>query len=281
MRFVNADGRSGLLVDDQVFDLHTASGGAISADPTTVIQQQWAEVLAVHAGGALSGGVAVDSVRLGPPVPAPRAVYAVGLNYRAHAAESGMDPPTLPAIFTKFPTSIAGPHDDVVLPTGTSMNDWEAELTIVLADGPRRIDAGNAYDHVLGFTCAQDISERYTQFAAGSQFSMGKSFDTFCPIGPAIVTLDELPDPARLSIRCTVNDDVRQDAFTDDLIFDVPALVAFISSVCTLRAGDLVLTGTPAGVGVARKPAVFLQPGDVITTEIEGLGVMRNAVVAE
>ncbi len=281
MRFVNADGRSGLLVGGQVFDLHTASGGSISADPTTVIQTQWADALGVHQAGSLSGGVAVESVRLGPPVPAPRAVYAVGLNYRAHAAESGMEPPQLPAIFTKFPTSIAGPFDDVILPSGTSMNDWEAELTVVLADGPRRVDAADAYDHVLGFTCAQDISERYTQFAAGSQFSMGKSFDTFCPIGPAIVTLDELANPGRLSIRCSVNDDLRQDAFTDDLIFDVPALVAFISSVCRLRAGDLVLTGTPAGVGVARKPAVFLGAGDVITTEIEGLGVMRNPVVAE
>lgn len=281
MRFVNANGRSGLLVDGQVFDLEAASGGAVSADPMTVITSQWAAALDVHAKGALSGGTPVDDAELGPPVPAPRAVYGVGLNYRSHAEESKMDPPSLPAIFTKFPTSICGPTDRVVLPTGTMMNDWEAELTFVLADGPRRVSQADALDHVLGFTCAQDISERFTQFAAGQQFSMGKSFDTFCPIGPAIVTLDELPDPNRLAIRCSVNGEVKQDAFTDDLIFGVPRLVEFISSVCTLRAGDICLTGTPSGVGVARKPPQFLQPGDVIETEIEGLGTMRNECVAE
>ncbi len=283
MRFVNADGRSGLLVDGQVFDLERASGGAISSDPMAVILERahWDAALALHAAGVAEGGVPVGDVRLGPPVPAPRAVYGVGLNYKAHAAESGAEHPSLPAIFTKFPTSITGPHDPVILPTGTVMNDWEAELAFVLADGPRRLPAERAFDHILGYLCAQDISERMTQFAAGAQFSMGKSFDTFCPIGPAIVTLDEVPDPLRLRITCTRNGEVVQDATSDDMIFDVPRLVEFISSVCPLRAGDLCLTGTPAGVGVARKPPVFLQPGDVIETEIEGLGTLRNECVAE
>lgn len=280
MQFVNADGRSGLLVDDQVFDLEALSGGSISADPMTVVLHHWADTLAVHRAGAFDGGTPLAQVHLGPPVPAPRAVYAVGLNYKAHAEESGMEPPPIPGIFTKFPTSITGPYDDVVLPTvdGKANNDWEAELTFVLGDGGRDVSRDDALDHVLGFTCAQDISERYTQFAAMQQFSMGKSFDTFCPIGPAIVTLDELADPNDLHLVCRINGEVKQETQTSDLIFDVPALVSYISSICTLRAGDLCLTGTPGGVGFMQ--GLSLKPGDVIETEIEGLGTMHNRCVA-
>jgi len=276
MRFVNANGRSGLLVGEQVFDLEEVSGATVSADPMTAIVDQWDVVRQVHDAGAFHGGTPLADVVLGPPVPAPRAIYAVGLNYRAHAAESGREPPEIPGIFTKFPTSITGPHDDVVLPTvgGKASNDWEAELTFVLGDGGRHVPKEQALDHVLGFMAAQDISERHTQFAAMAQFSMGKSFDTFCPIGPAIVTLDELPDPADLKITCSVNGVVKQDSRTSDLIFDVPDLVAYISSICTLRAGDICLTGTPGGVGIARGEK--LEPGDVIETTIEGLGTLRN-----
>ena len=276
MRFVNADGRSALLVGDAVFDLEALSGGSVSADPMTAIIEQWAAVRATFDAGALDGGTPVAEVVLGPPVPAPRAIYAVGLNYRAHAAETGREPPEIPGIFTKFPTSITGPYDDVVLPSvgGKASNDWEAELTFVLGDGGRHVPKEQALDHVLGFMAAQDISERHTQFAAMAQFSMGKSFDTFCPIGPAIVTLDELPDPADLKITCSVNGVVKQDSRTSDLIFDVPDLVAYISSICTLRAGDICLTGTPGGVGIARGEK--LEPGDVIETTIEGLGTLRN-----
>lgn len=281
MRFVNADGRAGLLVDDQVFDLERSSGGSISSDPMTVITGQWDAVVALHASGVSEGGTPVAAVHLGPPVPAPRSVYAVGLNYQAHADETGATPPAIPGIFTKFPTSITGPHGDVVLPTvgGLASNDWEAELTLVFGDGGRNIAAADAMNHVLGYTIGQDISERYTQFAAMSQFSMGKSFDTFCPIGPAIVTLDEIPNPHDLAISCAVNGVTKQDSRTSDLIFDVPALVAFISSVCPLRAGDICLTGTPAGVGIARGEK--LEPGDVIDTVIEGLGALRNTCIAE
>jgi 2,4-diketo-3-deoxy-L-fuconate hydrolase len=279
MRFVNANGRSGLLVDDQVFDLETLSGGAVFADPMAVIIHQWLEARAVHDKGSFAGGTPVADVVLGPPVPAPRAVYAVGLNYKAHAEETGKEPPELPGIFTKFPTSITGPYDDVVLPSvgGKAMNDWEAELTFVLADGPRHVTRDDALDHVLGFMCAQDISERYTQYAAMQQFAMGKSFDTFCPIGPALVTLDELADPNDLHLVCRVNGEVKQETQTSDLIFDVPDLVAYISSVCTLRAGDICLTGTPGGVGIMQ--GLALHAGDIIETEIEGLGRMRNTCV--
>ena len=284
MRFVNIEGRSGLLADDRVYDLQELSGGTVKADPALVVRSQrlWDKALEVHARGAFSGGTPVAEVRLRPPMPNPRAVYAVGLNYQAHADETGKEKPELPGIFTKFPTSLTGPNDDVVLPIGRTAVDWEAELAFVMADSPRHVPAEDALDRVLGFCCAQDISERHVQYAAMGQFSMGKSYDTFCPMGPAIVTLDELAtvaDPADLRITCRVNGEVKQDARTSDLIFDIPALVAFISSVCTLRAGDLCLTGTPSGVGVMA--GTFLGPGDVIETEIEGLGTMRNCCVAE
>lgn len=281
MRFVNAAGRAGILVGDQVFDLAAASGGAISADPMVVLSQQWDDARALAHRGAFDGGTPAAAAHLGPPVPDPRAVYAVGLNYRSHAAETGLDLPDVPAIFAKFPTAITGPHDDVVLPEGESTADWEAELAFVVAGAGRRVPRERALDAVLGFTCAQDVSERRIQFAAMRQFAMGKSFDTFCPTGPAIVTLDEVPDPGDVRVRCRVNGEVVQDGRTSDLVFDVPALVEWISSVCTLRAGDLCLTGTPAGVGMARTPEVYLRPGDVIETEIEGVGRMRNRCVAE
>ncbi|MBI2704440.1 MAG: fumarylacetoacetate hydrolase family protein [Actinobacteria bacterium] len=279
MRFVNADGRGGLLAGDEVFDLATVSGGEVSADPMTVITSQWEAALAAHEQGALSGGTPLASVRLGPPVPHPGACFGIGLNYKSHAEETGAEIAAEPVTFTKFPACLAGPHDDVVLPAGKAMNDWEAELVFVMADIARRTPKSAALDHVLGFCCGQDISERATQFAGGEQFSMGKSFDTFGPTGPALVTLDELDDPARLHLRCAINGEVKQDAYTDDLIFDVPSLIEFLSSVLTVRAGDLCFSGTPSGVGVAQ--GQFLQPGDVIDTEIEGLGAMRNTCVAE
>lgn len=282
MRFVNADGRAGFLVGEQVFDIATLSNGSISADPMRVVTGQWRHAVNLHAKGAFDGGRPLAEVTLGPPVPAPRAVYGVGLNYRDHAAETGKDLPELPAVFTKFPTAITGPYGEVVLPAGREMVDYEAELCVVFADGGRHVPAAEAYDRgVLGVMCAQDLSERHVQYATGFQFSLGKSYPTFCPIGPAIVTLDELPDPAALSVTCELNGTEMQRGTTADLIFDVPALVEFISSICPLRAGDLCLTGTPAGVGVARTPPVFLRPGDELVTRIDGVGELRHVCVAE
>ena len=281
MRFVNAGGRAGLVAGGQVFDLERLSGGTLPSDPTAVLFDHWDDARRLSALGSFDGGVPVEAARLGPPVPAPRAVFAVGLNYRSHAEEAGLATSPVPAVFTKFPTSIAGPEDDVVLPTGERTVDWEAELAFVVGRAGRRITAASAYDALAGFTVAQDISERRLQMAAGMQFSMGKSFDTFCPIGPAVVTLDELDDPADLRITCRVNGETVQDDSSAGMIFDVSALVEFLSSVLTLRPGDLCLTGTPAGVGFTRSPPVFLRPGDVVETEIAGLGRMRNRCVAE
>jgi 2,4-diketo-3-deoxy-L-fuconate hydrolase len=279
MRFVNADGRSALLVGDEVHDLHRLTGGAVAADPTVALRTQWDAVRTADATGSFAGGVPLAAVTLGSPVPEPRAVYGVALNYRAHAAETGRDPGELPGIFAKFPTAVTGPTGDIVLPRGRSKVDWEAELGVVFADGGHHVARADARKHILGYLCAQDVSERHVQRAAMNQFAMGKSYDTFCPLGPALVTLDELADPDDLAITCRVNGETRQQARTSDLIVDVGGLTQFLSSVVPLRAGDVCLTGTPSGVGAAT--GTFLQPGDVVETEIEGLGTMRNRCVAE
>jgi 2,4-diketo-3-deoxy-L-fuconate hydrolase len=203
------------------------------------------------------------------------------MNYRKHAAEAGLDVRPIPAVFTKFPSSLTGPYDRVVLPQGEGTTDWEAELAFVVGRRGRNITAREALDSLRGFTIAQDVSERFVQMAASYQFSLGKSFDTFCPMGPAVVTLDELPNPLDLRIRCSVNGVVMQDDTTADMIVDVPHLVELLSAVMTLSPGDVCLTGTPSGVGFGRTPPVYLQPGDVLETSIEGLGTMRNVCVAE
>jgi 2-keto-4-pentenoate hydratase/2-oxohepta-3-ene-1,7-dioic acid hydratase in catechol pathway len=281
MRFANADGRAALLVADQVYDLHELSGGNVPYWPMEAVVAHWEAIVDLHAVGAFAGGKPVDQVTLGPPVPRPASVYAIGVNYRSHAAETGADIRPIPAVFTKFPSSITGPHDQIVLPQGEGTTDWEAELAFVVGEGGRYISAKDGLDSVRGFMCAQDISERFVQMAAGRQFSLGKSYDTFCPLGPVLVTLDELPNPLDLHISCTINGEVMQDASTKDMIVDVPHLVELLSSVMTLRAGDVCLTGTPAGVGVARRPPVFLKPGDVIETEISGIGTLRNECMAD
>jgi 2-keto-4-pentenoate hydratase/2-oxohepta-3-ene-1,7-dioic acid hydratase in catechol pathway len=281
MRFANANGRAALLVDGQVHDVNELSGGAIPYWPMEALVAHWDALLDLNEVGAFSGGTPVDDVVLGPPVPRPSSVYAIGVNYRGHAAETGADIRPIPAVFTKFPSSITGPYDDVVLPSGEGTTDWEAELAFVVGEGGRHIPPRSALGTLRGFMCAQDISERFVQMAAGRQFSLGKSYDTFCPLGPVLVTVDELPDPLDLRITCKVNGDVMQDSSTADMVVDVPHLVELLSSVMTLRTGDVCLTGTPAGVGVARTPPVFLGPGDVVETEITGVGRLRNACVAE
>jgi len=281
VRFVNAGGRAGLLVDRQVFDIEQASGGAIPRWPTETLVAHWEAVLALAERGGTDGGVPVEQARLGPPVPMPRAVYAIGVNYRGHAKEVGADVGPIPSVFTKFCSSITGPFDDVILPAGEGTTDWEAELAFVVGEGGRHIRSRDALQGLRGVMVAQDISERFVQMAAGRQFSLGKSFDSFCPCGPALVTLDELGHPEDLGITCRVNGELMQDSRTTDMIVGIADLVELLSSVMTLSTGDICLTGTPAGVGFVRRPPGYLRPGDVIETEIEGVGAMRNRCVAE
>jgi 2-keto-4-pentenoate hydratase/2-oxohepta-3-ene-1,7-dioic acid hydratase in catechol pathway len=220
-----------------------------------------------------------STVRLLAPVPRPGKLIAIGLNYRDHAAESKMPIPERPVVFSKFTTSIIGPNDAVVLPPPSEQVDYEAELAVVIGRRAKNVTRDDALDYVLGYTNINDVSARDFQFADG-QWQRGKSCDTFAPMGEAIVTADEIPDPHKLSIKLRLNGKTMQDSNTDQLIFGVPELVAFLSETITLEPGDVIATGTPPGVGFARKPPVFLKHGDVMEVEIEKLGTLRSPVVA-
>ncbi|MEC8734454.1 MAG: fumarylacetoacetate hydrolase family protein [Planctomycetota bacterium] len=221
--------------------------------------------------------LAVSDVRLLPPVPRPGKVICIGLNYADHAAESGMEPPESPLVFSKFPSNVVGPDDAVPMPLGESESDYEAELAVVIGRRAWRVDEAAAMNHVLGYSCANDLSARAFQFADG-QWQRGKSCEGFCPLGPFIATVDEIADPHDLRIRLRLNDETVQDSSTNQLIFGIPALVAHLSSFVTLEPGDVILTGTPPGVGFARKPPIRLKSGDRMEVEIDGLGVLRNTM---
>jgi len=219
-----------------------------------------------------------SEVRLLPPV-RPASIVCVGLNYRDHAAESGVDLPAAPLLFAKLPSSVAGPGEDIVIPSITQQVDYEAELGVVIGRAARAVSVSDALAHVLGYTCVNDVSARDLQFADG-QWIRGKSLDTFCPIGPWIVTADEIPDPQALGIRCLVNGEALQDSSTSQMVFGVAELISYISQGITLQPGDVIATGTPAGVGFARTPPVFLHPGDTVTVSIDGIGELSNGVRA-
>lgn len=212
------------------------------------------------------------------PVTNPSKVVAIGLNYKDHAKEQGVALPGVPLIFAKFPSALTGPYDDLTWDTGlTSQVDYEVELGVVIGKTARRVSEENALEYVFGYTVINDVSARDLQFS-DKQWVRAKSLDTFCPAGPWIVTGDEIPDPHHLSVRCLVNGQVMQSSNTEQLIFDVRQLVAYLSQSFTLEPGDMIATGTPGGVGVFRNPPVFLQDGDVVVTEIESIGQLRNVV---
>jgi 2-keto-4-pentenoate hydratase/2-oxohepta-3-ene-1,7-dioic acid hydratase in catechol pathway len=215
---------------------------------------------------------------------APPVIYAIGLNYRLHALETGAPIPQWPMLFMKSPLSVQNPGDAIQLPRKLRSDqvDYEAELGIVIARDCKNATLQNALDYVAGFCCANDVSARDWQRQwGGGQFCRGKGFDTFCPLGPWLVTPDELPSSLDLGIRTRVNGEVRQDSRTSDMIFPVRDLIVFLSGSTTLPAGSVIITGTPAGVGMGRTPPVFLRPGDVVEVDIDGLGVLRNPVVEE
>ncbi len=221
---------------------------------------------------------ALSAGRVGPPIPTPRSCFAVGLNYRDHAAESAMDPPENPLVFTKFPSCIVGPTADIEL--RSEFADWEVELVVVIGDVARDVSVDDAWDHVFGLTIGQDVSDRRLQFAAKPpHFDLGKSRDSYGPIGPMVLSLDAVDDHTALDIKCMVNGTVEQHSSTSSMIFGVPELVAYLSSILTLSPGDVIFTGTPDGVGMARTPPVYLRPGDVIASTIEGIGSMQNRCV--
>jgi 2,4-diketo-3-deoxy-L-fuconate hydrolase len=275
MKFANYRGRATIALDAEIADVHDASGGRFGPDPMAVYAD-WPAFLE-FAGGVTTGTAPLEEAGLHSPVPAPRQVFAIGLNYRSHAEESGMELPSVPATFTKVPASLSGPFDEIEIVGDTV--DWEVELVAVIATRADRVDEADAWSHVAGLTVGQDISDRTLQFAAGSQFSLGKSRRGYGPMGPWLVTLDEVPDPDNLALGCAVDGETVQDARTSDLIFSVPRLIAELSAVLPLLPGDVLFTGTPAGIGATRQPPRFLRPGQLLETWIEGIGTIRNRCV--
>ncbi|MEE4544848.1 fumarylacetoacetate hydrolase family protein [Streptomyces sp. V4-01] len=284
MRIANLRDRLVLVRQDRAIDVEQASAGCFGADPQAVYAR-WAEFRAWAAEaeerGGLPEGSAFTAADLGAPAPAPRQVLAIGLNYRDHASESGFGAPEgLPPVFTKFVTSISGPETEVVLPEG-GHTDWEVELVAVVGTEAHRVSADAAWEHVAGLAVGQDISERVSQLAGPvPQFSLGKSFPGFAPIGPWLVTPDEFDNPDDLELRCTINGEEVQKGRTRDLIFSVPALIAGLSAVLPLLPGDVIFTGTPAGVGLGRDPQRWLAPGDDLVSTIEGIGELRQRFTA-
>jgi 2-keto-4-pentenoate hydratase/2-oxohepta-3-ene-1,7-dioic acid hydratase in catechol pathway len=237
---------------------------------------EFAHNLAEDSRGSVEGQ-ALANVWFGPPIPHPQKIIAVGLNYRDHSEEAGFKLPAYPLLFAKFPNSITGPYDPIVSPVEDVQIDSEAELAVVIGRQGKAITEAAAFDHVAGYMALNDVSARKWQFA-DKQWTRGKSLDTFCPTGPWLITRDEVPEPHKLRVTGRVNGEVFQDSTTEKLIFGIPRLVSFISEAITLEPGDIIATGTPSGVGVFRKPPVFLKAGDVAEVEIEKVGTLRNPV---
>ncbi|WP_426592406.1 fumarylacetoacetate hydrolase family protein [Cellulomonas sp. McL0617] len=278
MRFGTLDGRFVLVRDGRALDVANASAGALPADPVAVLER-WSDLVDWAAGADWSGSVAVTPDQLGAPVPAPRQVFAIALNYRPHAAEAGFVAPDEPLVFTKFPSCITGPVTTVELPPGHV--DWEIEVVVVIGRGGYRIPRERAWDAVAGLTVGQDLSERVQQLTGTPpQFSLAKSHPGFGPTGPFVVTPDELGDRDDVGFASRIGDEDIQQGRTSELIFPIDDLVARLSAVCRLLPGDLIFTGTPAGVGNRRTPPRFLQPGETLVSAVDGIGEIRQTFVA-
>jgi acylpyruvate hydrolase len=281
MRFVTIDGRihalTGAFEDAGTRAIDLAQHSWLPAEPAAFFAAGGLDAAAqVIADVARSEGVALHGVTLDPIVPQPRMVWAVGLNYRAHAAETGRPLPEFPTLFVKSPGSVIAHEQDIVVPPHVREPDYEGEVAVVIGRVARDVGEDDALAHIAGVTVAHDVSARDHQFVTG-QFSWSKSFDTFCPIGPALVTPDEV-DVSALPLETRLNDEVVQSSNTSDLVFSIPKLVAWISQGLTLVPGDLILTGTPDGVGAARTPPRFLRDGDVVDISVGGVGTLRNRV---
>lgn len=272
-RLANVAGRAVLLHNEEYYDAESLSGLALSSDPMLALGNP-AELNRLSAGLAEaepSGRVA--DVTFGPPVPRPSQCFGIGLNYVGHAAEAGRGQPETPLVFSKFPSCLNGPSGDVIMRSDAV--DYEAELVVVIARTTTAVTTDDAWSHVAGLMVGQDISDREIQFRGEMpQFGLGKSFETYGPIGPELVSVAAFENPDDLAISCSVNGEERQSDRTSGLIFSVPQIISYLSAIVTLSAGDLIFTGTPAGVGAPKKN--FLKDGDVITTSIEGIGTLSN-----
>lgn len=273
MRIGNLSGRLVLVTDEGAVDVETASEGRFGADPQA-IYQRWPEFIE-WAQTASGNAVSFTPDELGPPVPRPAQCFAIGANYGGHAAEGGVPVPKWPMVFTKFVSSFTGPTGEIELPSESV--DWEVELVFVIGRPARHVPAERGWDHVAGLMVGQDLSERTIQLRGEHpQMSIGKSLPGFSPTGPFLVTPDSLPDPDDLAISCVLDGETMQQASTADLVFSVPDLVAELSAMLPLYPGDVVFTGTPAGVGMVRTPPRFLRPGEELVSRIEGIGELRH-----
>ncbi len=261
------DSRIGFVEDGAVRELAGETGDMLA------LIEQGAEKQPV--GG---DAVPLEEVRLHAPIARPGKIVAIGLNYEDHAAETGAEIPDKPIVFAKYPNTIIGPGEPIRIPEITEKVDYEAELAVVIGRRARGVEPGEGLDYVFGYMNSNDVSSRDLQFSEGGQWTRSKSLDTFAPTGPYLVTKDEIADPQDLSIRCVLNGEVMQDGSTSKMVFTVAELVSFLSRGMTLEPGDVIMTGTPPGVGMARDPKVFLKEGDEVTVEIEGLGTLTNPV---
>jgi 2,4-didehydro-3-deoxy-L-rhamnonate hydrolase len=275
-----AGGRPLLEKDGRLIDVEKRSGGRFAADPMALLAHwdafcDWAREQSPDGSEAT-----VDENKLEVCVPRPRSVFGIGVNYRDHIEQAGMEMPKFPMVFTKFPTCLASATAEI--PLTSNRVDWEAELVVVIGRGGQRISAEQAMKHVAGYCVGQDISDRRQQFSdTPPQFSLGKSAKAYGPIGPSVVSLDSFANPHDLAISCEIDGDRVQNSRTSQMIFAVPELIAYISRWCELASGDLIFTGTPGGTGAVRNPRRYLKPGETITTEVEHIGRIRNTCVEE
>jgi 2-keto-4-pentenoate hydratase/2-oxohepta-3-ene-1,7-dioic acid hydratase in catechol pathway len=274
--------RFGAVKDNQVINLHQVSNGELPEDMLGFLQMgEPALDRALELVKNNIGNLSIDEIELLSPITNPSKVIAIGLNYMDHVRETGMDIPELATMFCKYPSSIIGSGIDIHWSTRlTQKVDYEAELAVVIGKTARNVTEVAAYDYVAGYMNCNDVSARDLQFRPGDQWLRGKCLDTFCPLGPYLVTRDEITAPHNLSIRCRVNDEIRQDSNTSEMIYQIPYLIKYLSEAFTLLPGDVIITGTPHGVGAFRNPPIWLEHGDTVAIEIEGLGCLTNRCVS-
>jgi 2-keto-4-pentenoate hydratase/2-oxohepta-3-ene-1,7-dioic acid hydratase in catechol pathway len=272
----------GAIKGNQVINLHQISNGELPGDMLSFLQMG---APALNKAAKLIknniGNLSIDEIELLSPITNPSKIIAIGLNYMDHVRETGMDMPELATMFCKYPSSIIGSGVDIQWSTRlTQKVDYEAELAVVIGRTARNVEEVAAYDYVAGYMNCNDVSARDLQFRPGDQWLRGKCLDTFCPLGPYLVTRDEITDPHNLSIRARVNDEIRQDSNTSEMIYQIPYLIKYLSEAFTLLPGDVIITGTPHGVGAFRNPPIWLEHGDTVAIEIEGLGCLTNRCVS-
>jgi 2-keto-4-pentenoate hydratase/2-oxohepta-3-ene-1,7-dioic acid hydratase in catechol pathway len=280
MRILNLDGRLSLGAGEgRAIDVETASDGRFSAD-VQPIYERWEEFITWARGYSGEPDRTVRDELVGPPVPRPSQIFAIGVNYRDHAAEAGIELPDKPMVFTKFPAAITGPYADIVLPSDSV--DYEVELVAVVGKRARNVPVGEGWSYIAGLTAGQDLSERAVQLSgpAPQQYNIGKSFEGFAPIGPALVTPDEFTNPDDIPVGCVLAGVQMQKSRTSEFVFSIPELVAYLSSVLPLLPGDLIFTGTPGGIGWVRDPRRTIAAGEELVTQVDGVGEMRHRFVS-